>query len=255
MLKHICGQLISQTLRHGRMSSISISSQISFAHTTVNYFPSHSLHMATARFKETIPHNNAHEVIDPLISTKITETQTNEEQPNLFKIDDPQLAIEEWQEIGDPIAEEVDEFQGISLEHGQTGVFDIEDLVDILRAEKLQNIAVVAVPKELQYVDYMVITTGKSPRQMTAVAGFIRKIFKNRRSASERIPNVEGKDNKDWIALDLGNIALHIFSAKYRKIYDLETLWTCGAKYDELSNQDHNNLASLMESNSFTSSI
>lgn len=29
-----------------------------------------------------------------------------------------------------------------------------------------------------------------------------------------------------------GNIALHIFSEKTRKIYDLETLWSVGPEYD-----------------------
>jgi hypothetical protein len=36
--------------------------------------------------------------------------------------------------------------------------------------------------------------------------------------------------------MDLGNIALHIFSAKFRKMYDLETLWTVGPEYDDLTN-------------------
>lgn len=34
-----------------------------------------------------------------------------------------------------------------------------------------------------------------------------------------------------------GNIALHIFSNKAREIYDLETLWAVGPKYDEQINK------------------
>ena len=33
-----------------------------------------------------------------------------------------------------------------------------------------------------------------------------------------------------------GNIALHIFSDKTRKVYDLETLWAVGPEYDEKAN-------------------
>ena len=40
--------------------------------------------------------------------------------------------------------------------------------------------------------------------------------------------------------MDLGNIALHIFSAKFRKMYDLETLWTVGPEYDDLTNITEN---------------
>lgn len=121
-----------------------------------------------------------------------------------------------------------------------TGVFDIEDLVNILRRENVDNLAVIRVPAKLQYVDYMVIGTGRSPRQMSAVVDLIRRIFKRRHDPDkgDRIPDIEGKGNKDWVAVDLGNIVLHVFSVQVRKAYDLETLWTCGVKYDELSRRD-----------------
>ncbi|KAI9556929.1 hypothetical protein GHT06_016723 [Daphnia sinensis] len=151
------------------------------------------------------------------------------EETNLFD-------EENWQRIGDSeTVEEFDEFQGISLQRGTTGIFDIEEFVEILNNQKLQDIVVIAVPSQLNYVDYMVITTGKSPKQMTAVAEFIRKLSKRRCLTTDPLPVIEGKNNKDWIALDLGNIALHIFSSKVRKIYDLETLWTCGPDFDDLS--------------------
>ncbi len=171
--------------------------------------------------------------------TKIDET---------YSLDDAS-----WQKIGD-LEEivQIDPFKGISLQHGTTGVFDIEEFVDILNQEKLGNIAVIAIPSNLNYVDYMVITTGKSPKQMTAVAEFIRRIFK-KRSPSSVPPVLEGKNNKDWIALDLGNIAFHIFSSKARKTYDLETLWTCGAAFDDLSNEEEDSLTALMREHTFPS--
>lgn len=131
------------------------------------------------------------------------------------------------------------------MERGVTGVFDIKEFVHLLRRENLNNIAVIALPPELQFVDYMVITTGRSPKQMAAVAEFIRKVFKRRALPSDRLPVIEGKDNKDWIAMDLGNIALHIFARKTREMYDLETLWTCGAKYDDLSQEPEDPFAAF----------
>nr|SVE77766.1 EOG090X0AI9 [Daphnia lumholtzi] len=146
------------------------------------------------------------------------------------------LDEENWQRIGDSeTVEKFDEFHGISLQRGTTGIFDIEEFVEILNQQKLQDIVVVAVPSQLNYVDYMVITTGKSPKQMTGVAEFVRKLSKRRCLTTDTLPVIEGKNNKDWIALDLGNIALHIFSSKVRKIYDLETLWTCGPDFDDLT--------------------
>nr|SVE94401.1 EOG090X0AI9 [Simocephalus serrulatus] len=160
---------------------------------------------------------------------------------------------EDWQRIGDSEEiEEIDDFRGVSLQRGVTGVFDIEDLVEILNQENLIDVAVLAVPPQLNYVDYMVITTGKSAKQMTAVAEFVRKVFKKRCLPTDSLPVIEGKNNKDWIALDLGNIALHIFSSKARKTYDLETLWTCGADFDDLSNQE-DALSILMKEHTFPS--
>nr|SVE92551.1 EOG090X0AI9 [Megafenestra aurita] len=178
--------------------------------------------------------------------------ETNLKYPPVFK-KRIKTSKENDKVIGDEEEEEeFDEFKGISLQRGTTGVFDIEEFIDILHQEKLENIAVIAVPPELNYVDYMVITTGKSAKQMTAVAIFIRKIFKMRRSKNDSLPVVEGKDNKDWIALDLGNIAFHIFSSKARKTYDLETLWTCGAEFDDLAKQE-DTLSLLLKEHSFPS--
>ena len=90
------------------------------------------------------------------------------------------LDVESWQRIGDSEEiEEFDEFEGISLQRGITGVFDIEEFVDILTKQKLEKIIVIAVPPQLNYVDYMVITTGRSPKQMTSAAGnhYFFKLF------------------------------------------------------------------------------
>lgn len=88
---------------------------------------------------------------------------------------------------------------------GEEGVFDIEDLVELLRKDKAQNIFVTKVPKELGYVDYLVVVTGRSPRHMTALATFVRKAYKLKRHETDLIPKIEGAKSNDWMALDLGN--------------------------------------------------
>lgn len=44
-----------------------------------------------------------------------------------------------------------------------------------------------------------------------------------------------------------GNIALHIFSDKTRKIYDLETLWAVGPEYDEKANKSSGDVIDMLE--------
>jgi ribosome silencing factor RsfS/YbeB/iojap len=78
----------------------------------------------------------------------------------------------------------------------------------------------------------MVIISGSSYRHMLGMASFVRKVYKLKRHKSDHIPRIEGKDCKNWMCLDLGNIALHIFNKQSREHYSLETLWTLGEEYE-----------------------
>ena len=86
-----------------------------------------------------------------------------------------------------------------------------------------------------------------STESQAAAAQFIRKVAKRRCGPGDEVPVLEGRDNKDWIAMDLGNIALHIFSKRCRQLYDLETLWTVGAEYDDLANDAGGGIGSLQQ--------
>ena len=57
---------------------------------------------------------------------------------------------------------------------GETGVFDVEEVVDLLRDENGKDICVIAVPPELKYVSYLVIVTGRSTRHIRAMAAYIK---------------------------------------------------------------------------------
>lgn len=130
---------------------------------------------------------------------------------------------------------------------GKSGVFDVEDLIEVLKRDNAENIFVCTVPKELNYVDYLCVITGRSHRHMKAIAEFVRKMYKLKRSEVDLIPKIEGKNSEEWIAMDMGNIALHIFSADVRKKYDLEMLWSVGAKYDTEANKPEDSIVELFE--------
>lgn len=129
----------------------------------------------------------------------------------------------------------------ISFERGLTGVFEIEELVKLLQKENGIDICVCKVPPDLKYVDYICVVTGRSNRHMIGMAEYVRRVFKHKRHRGDILPKIEGATGKDWMAMDLGNIALHIFSHAARYNYDLESLWALGSQYDETCNrkQDH----------------
>lgn len=130
-----------------------------------------------------------------------------------------------------------DEFDGINLERGKNGVFEIEDLVELLHRENSRDVFVATVPQQIHYVDYICVVSGRNKRHIFAIAEFVRRVYKKKCLKSDLIPKIEGKESEEWMALDLGNIALHIFSEKARKLYDLETLWSVGPEFDDQMNK------------------
>lgn len=112
-------------------------------------------------------------------------------------------------------------------------MFEIEDLVDVLKRENARKLCVIKFPAEFKYVDYLCLVNGNSYRHMVGMAHFVRKVYKLKRQTGDIIPKIEGEKDKDWIAMDMGNIALHIFSKQARAHYDLESLWCLGEEYEK----------------------
>jgi ribosomal silencing factor RsfS len=85
-------------------------------------------------------------------------------------------------------------------------VFDLEDLLELLKLDNAKDICVIRLPPELKYVEYMVIVTGKSRRHIIGLAEFVRKVFKKKCNKTDIIPKIEGENCSKWSALDLGEL-------------------------------------------------
>ncbi|ALC44980.1 312 [Drosophila busckii] len=159
----------------------------------------------------------------------------DEEALEIFDVEEARYQQQEL-----PAAAEQDQYEGLNLKRGVRGVFDIEDLVQLLRKENVDDIFVCYVPEELKYVDHLAVCSARSYRHMLSTAEFVRRIFKIKRSKGDLLPRIEGEKSRDWMAMDLGNIALHIFSPQAREHYDLESLWAIGSQYDTESQKPQN---------------
>ncbi|XP_014093368.3 uncharacterized protein [Bactrocera oleae] len=167
----------------------------------------------------------------------------------IFDVEEERYRYQKEQE---PKITEHDEYLGLNLNHGKHGVYDVEDLVDVLRKEKAEDVFVCSVPKDLKYVDYMVVCSGRSYRHMLAIAEFVRHIYKVKRTKGEILPKIEGENSRQWMALDLGNIALHVFSPELREQYDLESLWAIGIEYDKETHKSQDPFVELFEKHSIS---
>lgn len=70
--------------------------------------------------------------------------------------------------------------------------------------------------------DAMVIASGRSSRQVAAMAQKLQDRLKERFRLSAR---VEGKETGDWVLIDTGDVVVHIFRPEVRAFYQLEKMW------------------------------
>jgi ribosome-associated protein len=68
----------------------------------------------------------------------------------------------------------------------------------------------------------MVIATGRSTRQVGAMAEHLRAKMK---AAGLSGVSVEGAARADWILIDGGDVIVHLFRPEVRAFYNLEKMW------------------------------
>ena len=78
--------------------------------------------------------------------------------------------------------------------------------------------------------DYMVVVSGNTVRQVTAMANNLIKKYKEK---GLRLPSPEGMSNGDWVLIDAKDILIHIFRPEVRDFYSLEKMWI--KKQEEVS--------------------
>ncbi|HVJ40794.1 MAG TPA: ribosome silencing factor [Dongiaceae bacterium] len=94
--------------------------------------------------------------------------------------------------------------------------------------DKAENIVSIDLRGKSNIADYMVIASGRSSRQLAAMAQHLDE--KLHRLGVKDIA-VEGKTQGDWVLLDGGDIVVHLFRPEVREFYNLEKMW--GAEMPE----------------------
>ena len=70
---------------------------------------------------------------------------------------------------------------------------------------------------------YFVICQGNSPSQVEAITESIGEMA--RKELGEKPATVAGLENAQWVAMDYGDVLVHVFLPDVRDYYDLEHLW------------------------------
>lgn len=94
--------------------------------------------------------------------------------------------------------------------------------VNIILERKAIDPVLFEVGRLTSIADYFLIASGKSSRQVQAIAQHLRTRMKEE---GFTLFGIEGEREGHWILLDYGDLIVHLFHQPVREFYDLEGLW------------------------------
>ncbi|MGH6932267.1 MAG: ribosome silencing factor [Dongiaceae bacterium] len=88
--------------------------------------------------------------------------------------------------------------------------------------DKAEDMVVIDLSGQSSMADFMVIATGRSQRQLHAMAEHLAARLK---AIDVRRVGIEGARVGDWVLLDAGDVVVHLFRPEIRRFYNLEKMW------------------------------
>ena len=88
--------------------------------------------------------------------------------------------------------------------------------------KKAVDLVVLEVGALTSIADYLLICTGRSDRQVQAIA---QAIDEQLRAHGHRSAAIEGMTRGQWVLMDYTDVIVHVFYKPVREFYDLERLW------------------------------
>jgi ribosome-associated protein len=88
--------------------------------------------------------------------------------------------------------------------------------------DKAVEIVSIPLQGKSNIADHMVIASGRSTRQVAAMAQKLTERIKRELGRSVR---VEGLPVADWVLIDADDVIVHLFRPEVRSFYNLERMW------------------------------
>lgn len=98
----------------------------------------------------------------------------------------------------------------------------VDIILETLNDAKALDINVFDVTGLTSIADFMIIASGRSNRQVSAIAD---KVIQAAKAHDYDILGEEGKKEGDWVLVDLGDVIVHVMHPETREYYQLEKLW------------------------------
>ena len=98
-------------------------------------------------------------------------------------------------------------------------------VLESLDDDQAQEIVSIPLEGKSSIADHMVVASGRSSRQVTAIA---QKLAERIKHSGLAMPRVEGLPAADWVVVDAGDVVVHLFRPEVRTFYNLERMWGFG---------------------------
>ena len=98
-------------------------------------------------------------------------------------------------------------------------------ILDQLDEDQAQELVTIPLEGKSSIADHMVIASGRSTRQVAAMATKLAERLKKEGHGS---PRIEGLPAADWVLIDAGDVVVHLFRPEVRSFYNLERMWGFG---------------------------
>ena len=98
----------------------------------------------------------------------------------------------------------------------------VDAILASLDKDKGEEIVVIDLAGKTTLADFMIIASGRSARQVVAMADHLLETLKLRGIGPVQM---EGKAHADWVLIDAGDVIVHLFRPEVRAFYNLEKMW------------------------------
>jgi len=88
--------------------------------------------------------------------------------------------------------------------------------------DQAQDLVTIDLEGKSSIADFMVIASGRSTRQVAAMA---QKLGERLKENGFGNPRIEGLPAADWVLVDAGGVVVHLFRPEVRSFYNLERMW------------------------------
>lgn len=97
-------------------------------------------------------------------------------------------------------------------------------ILQSLDDDQAQEVVSIPLEGKSSIADHMVVASGRSSRQVAAIAQKLAERIKQ----AGRAARIEGLPGADWVLIDAEDVVVHIFRPEVRSFYNLERMWSFG---------------------------